>query len=1206
MASSSSSERRPAKLVRHNSSFLGTIKNLVTAPLTWFGNQDDEFTSGKRRRSLQQAPTEPMLSTDEETRRSKRMRLHSPPQPARRTSVIPRASSAVLPSRVHRSTLSPMRHLSISRTMSIDPPTRENSFNFVDDMDVSMDTIRDPSPLSPKPSFRMRSSLTPQPQLKSRHISEPPPLNVLISSHPVFLHPPSVSHDPSPAPTLGSLVESVRSTRSPLRQQHAALLLVSDKNLTNNEHDNAPAERALHQLDVYKTPLLPTRMRASNLPASITATTTPDMFKSRRPSHLILMQDDKDRLGRKTGKSPVVNETKPYAGEGGMKKLLARRKLEEDLDHENDQKDNADHKDKDGQNDQADLMAKETDSMDDNTSQYNLRPLPAVSLSGNKSGSDWFATASSSSASTSGSSLRVGRVKTSRNHIQRPSRARFSAVYEDDGDDNIEDDGNRRGEREELEEAARRAPVFSIPEGFSFANDASAPPIKPVDLENAKEPPIPVLPFSFAKSTTIPAPVSAQHSFFGAVQTDGTTNPRTQGNAPSEPSAPVVPSVPISESKSTPAPFTFPSSAPASSGNGGIPNFFASSQFLAKNAPAPPVLPPVLNFTASPTVPSAPARPVKDAENPFWDGEKESKRSEDKSAQNILPALEKTVTGTPSSFTPVLLYSASVADVKPAAVLPFSFNKPTETKPEASNFGSTTVEPKQPFSFQAPSKPVSSDDAPSKSSSGENVPSPILPSFLGEAPLLLGKPANTTSAFGQVVPPQSSPSPLPFTFGSQSSSKTEPKATFSNSDGTPDVTSTHSSAIEAPKPSFGGISGGKTFSFDQAPARSTEQDATKLAPFSFGTSSPAPVVEPKPVTEPSPIFSFGQPSGTTIAPPPISFSFSGGGSTSADISTRQPFMFGQHNVAAPTERPVTPPRNPDNEFRMEESPTREIQQSNGTNKPALTLGSGFLFNSSASTGPSLFGGGSQNTTSPLPTTSPFSFGGSSPSNPFTSKDKVDEPKAFGGFGQTSTTPSTSSNPFASQDKTDEPKPFGTFGKTSAVPSTSTGFTFGQPAKVTEEAQRPSTTGSFSFNTTPTSATTSSPFSFGTPQNANPFGQATSGSAPSSPSTFNQPSPFAFGAPASSTNAPFGFGSQPASPAGGANLSLPQPASSGGFAFGQQAQQPSSPFGAPIPLAPSTSSGGSLFTIGAAPTPATPAGGSRQIRKLPTRRGGVKR
>ena len=40
--------------------------------------------------------------------------------------------------------------------------------------------------------------------------------------------------------------------------------------------------------------------------------------------------------------------------------------------------------------------------------------------------------------------------------------------------------------------------------------------MKSVDLENAREPPIAVLPFSIAKSTTEPAPASAQYSFFGA------------------------------------------------------------------------------------------------------------------------------------------------------------------------------------------------------------------------------------------------------------------------------------------------------------------------------------------------------------------------------------------------------------------------------------------------------------------------------------------------------------------------------------------------------------------------------------------------------------------------------------------------------------------------------------------------------------------
>jgi nucleoporin NUP1 len=734
--------------------------------------------------------------------------------------------------------------------------------------------------------------------------------------------------------------------------------------------------------------------------------------------------------------------------------------------------------------------------------------------------------------------------------------------------------------------------------------------VKPVDLEISREPPIAVLPFSIAKSTTEPASAPPQHSFFGAAKTDGTPKPPTLvSSQPSKLPAPVISSVPIAEPNPTSGPLILPATAPTSSGNGNIPNFFASSQFLAK-APTPPVPVPVLNFAASPThteqAPLVP-RPVKDAENPFWDGEKDFKLSDDKSAQNILPALGKTGTPSGSALAPVLLASSSVADA-PTSALPFTFNKPTEAKPEAPNFGSTTMgELKQLFSFPAQSKQASLDEA---ASSGENVPSSVPPSFLGEAPKLLGKLENSTSAFGQVVPTQSSPSPLSFTFGSQNPSKTEPKATFVGSESTSGLGSTSSSTLEGPKPSFGGINGGNVFSFDQTPDRCTDQDATKPASFSFSTSpapvvAPKPVEEPKPVAEPKPVFPFGQPSDTTAgatASSPVTFGFSSGGSTSADVSTRQSFIFGQHNVVAPTERPVTPPRNPDNEFRMEESPTREIQQSNEANKPALALGSGFSFNASTPIGTSLFGGGPQKLTSPLAPTSPFSFSSSSPSNPFAPKDKAEEAKAFGGFGQASTVPSAPSNSFAPTDKTDESKPFGTFGKTNAVSSTSIGFSFGQMTKASEETQRPPTTGSFSFNTTPTSATTSSPFSFGTPQNANPFGQATSSSAPSSPSTFTQPSPFAFGAPAPSTNTSFGFGSQPTSPAGGANLTLPQPSSSG-FTFGQQAPQPSSPFGAPIPLAPSTSSTGALFTIGAAPAPAGVAGGPRQIRKLPNRRGG---
>lgn len=256
MASSSSpqhhGQQRPAKLVRHNSSFLGAIKSIVSAPLGWFGNQDDDATPGKRRRAVEQTSTEPILNIaagsdnddndlDDTVRRSKRMRLQSPSRtsqpyldpPAvalrradstRRVSAVPRASSAVLPSSSgSRATLSPRRRLPIARTMSIDPPhlllpiRRDSSFNFAPpssaeaDFDMVVDSFGDGSrPPSPRPSFRMRSSMTPQPQQPpQRYISEPPPLNSLISK-PIFLHPPAQAHEPSPVPTLGSLADSVR------------------------------------------------------------------------------------------------------------------------------------------------------------------------------------------------------------------------------------------------------------------------------------------------------------------------------------------------------------------------------------------------------------------------------------------------------------------------------------------------------------------------------------------------------------------------------------------------------------------------------------------------------------------------------------------------------------------------------------------------------------------------------------------------------------------------------------------------------------------------------------------------------------------------------------------------------------------------------------------------------------------------------------
>ncbi|CAA7267989.1 unnamed protein product [Cyclocybe aegerita] len=1215
MASSSNSEhhrqQRPAPLARHNSSFLGTIKNIVTAPLTWFAHQDDDASSGKRRRPVENVLTEPALEfvpnghptsgddeeVDDATRRSKRMRLYSPPRttqhyldppaaalqrshpPPRRTSVVPRASSAVLPStRGSRATPSPLRHHGVARTMSIDPPTlglrRETSssaFNFgpsASDMDMVVDSTKDvsmpPSPLSPRPSFRMRSSLTPQPQFApSRHISEPPPLNALMSN-PVFIHPPAPIHDPAPAPTLGSLAESQRTARSPSKQSRSSLLFTSSPNTANDENDDAPAQRALNQLDVYKTPLLPTRLRSSNLPTSSSAK-SPAMFKSRRSSHLILMSDDRERLGRKgsaSGKSPVVNETKPYAGEGGMKKLLARHKLE-------------------AQKEETEQRLKDAEVADETTPRPNRLPPPITEVPippPLPRDSDWFSTIPPPlSTSTSGSSLRVGRTKTSRNHIQRPSRARFSAVYEEEPDDIMDEEDDRRKERQILEEAAKKVPVFQIPADFSFANDM--PPVKSSDLENVKEPPISFLPFSFAKAGDSATASKSSAGLAEPPKSDAASRPEATSLFGSSSAATLAPAppparVPTPESKPSSIFSIIPTPAPTSAAlsGGAIPNFFANSQALKDVAI--PVPPPVLNFGSSAPfgIPSSkPIQPTKDNENPFWDGDK-SKASEE-------PKLIATLFGGSSSTFP------------PA-------NKAPEVKPATSGFNvtATTEAPKLPFSFASATeskKPETDMVAPKPLFGGSNT-----------AGTLFGDTSKPTSTlFGGItnppVAPQPTPSPLSLSFQSALPDKasivtTEPARPIR---GAPSLDATN----EAPKPLFGRSSGfsfgqGQTadkdkdkpappfsfgqpapadeskpatpFSFGQSATANKAEEVKPASPFTFGAAPSTPPVAASPILEvkaaSTPMFSFGSSTSLATNPAPIFGGFGGGGSTAADVSSK-PFMFG-----APG-RPVTPPKNNDQEVRMEESPTREPQQPNGMNKAETgpTLSGGFSFCANTSTSNGIFGN-----TVPSPQSAPFTFGGAPASNPFAPKDK---PKGFGGFGQ----------------------------PTSAPPAITTSFSFGTP-KTAEEA-RPSSAGGFTFGT-PTS-TAPAAFSFGASAVPNPFAQAAGGSAPSSPSTFSQPSSFPFGASAP-TNA-FSFGSQPASPAAGANLTLPQPALSsgfgnaGGFAAGPS---PSSPFSGPIALAPSTSGGvggGSLFTIGAAPPPVQGASGSRAIKKLP-RRGAVKR
>ncbi|KAF8894394.1 hypothetical protein BD779DRAFT_1668917 [Infundibulicybe gibba] len=1209
-------QKRP--LARSNSSLFGTIKNIVTAPLAWFASTDFEDSAdakGKRRRL---APESTHLSEqDEGIVRKKRLRVYSPDREQEQERPVPKngprtyldppstvfqqqyqptnhhvalsAHSNHKPTTVpdfprnasttinlqNRSTLSPLRS-ALSRTMSIDPPSRPLSresavtstlLPITRDRDTSMDPFIRPSislnreksmpPLSGRPSFRMRTSMTPQPSAP-REISEPPALKTLHSS-PMFIRAPQTSEphrfatNQRSSATLGSLVDSQRRTHSPVRQHSSLLFGTANLDLDEGHRHQSPAERALHELDIYKTPLLPSRLRSSKSidAKNILAPTThggPDMFKSRRASNLVLMEDDEfrpNRFGRKVSnqeRKDIVNDTKPYAGEGGVKRLLARRKQEVSG----------------GSDDGGSKLPDEATHQKIEAPEVAEPIEPHVPvLPPSPPRSDWYAVASSGSVASS--SLRVGRTKASRNHIARPAarpmKTKFSAAYEDDGDDVMDggEEHERRQEYDALEAAAKQAPIFNIPPGFSFAKENS--------VERATspiiEPPIPSLPFSLTKQYTTQPTLAAGKTSPAFIPSSTSKNPAFQpflisptkqdtSDKPQQPTEPdtLKPSSPPSFTTSIPA-------APAAPS--GVPNFFATSSAFSKPLH---IVAPAFNFAPTPPdsaqstdlAPAAtPLVPDKSKENILSDGnDKKDKDDGAPSEQWYHGNIVGTNTTTP---LPPANSAAAIQPIMPDttanAQLPSSF---------------PLYQPSNPSAFipaSHESKPLGAPD----------LVNPRAPSARELAPsALFDSPQPTSTA--QRESPKSTNSSIPFQFGPTTSAAPEVKSMFVSNQLKPtpaeEPKPLAGPIIEAPKPLFGATNAG--FRFGE-PSPEKPRDA-QITTFSFGASPSTPPIakDKKEAT-----FSFGPLAPAAALPQTTTpFSFAGSGSATSDV-TPKPFIFGIPSAATPPPpRPATP-KNQDQEFRMEESPTRELQ---ANNNPGHTSTFSFGPNPSNHTF-----GGSQPTTATPP---PFPFGGTTTPNPF-AKDanvKPEESKPAFGFGQAPT-------PVASN-----PAP---------------GFSFGRnTTPITTEPPRPSSTGSF-FGTAPTSATGTGPsFAFGAPsiQATASFGQPAA-SAPSSPSTFNQASPFTFAPPMANS---FSFGSsQPASPAGGvSNLTLPQPATPVGFGnsnngFGQVSQSPSSPFG-PTPIASSTSSGGTLFTIGAAPAPA-PGSGNRAIRKLPNRRGG---
>jgi len=280
---------------------------------------------------------------------------------------------------------------------------------------------------------------------------------------------------------------------------------------------------------------------------------------------------------------------------------------------------------------------------------------------------------------------------------------------------------------------------------------------------------------------------------------------------------------------------------------------------------------------------------------------------------------------------------------------------------------------------------------------------------------------------------------------------------------------------------------------------------------------------------------------------------------------------------------------------MEESPTRVVEEVANPRPNGDSFFAGRVLN---------FGQGNGNTDSP------FNFG--TDSNPFVSKSEEKQKPSTGftfgssgsGFGQPSAAfafgksdnasqPTTPLSPFTfGTSKLPEINTFGTSQAASSAP-----FNFGQKPGSNQGSS------GFTFGQQQSPVTTSNQFAFGQSQTLAPplpsFGQQ-SGSAPNSPSTFNQPLPFGFGSgtPTSSPN-PFTF--QSSSPI------TTTPSNAPGFTFGQQPPtqaQPSTPVSPfPVPGSPQPA-GGSLFNIGASPTVQSPT--TRAIKKLPTRRGGARR
>ncbi|PCH38698.1 hypothetical protein WOLCODRAFT_142692 [Wolfiporia cocos MD-104 SS10] len=1237
-------------------SFIGTIKTIITKPLSWFSSQESDFeeedVQGKRRRTAQ--PERDAREVEEGGARAKRKRIHSPepdieaqvqvqaqaqvqaPVQAPVRAAPPRAgyldvpeSLIAAPSRPPpaRPQPGPVRTLSLaSRTetarrsrspaprpgaaLPIDPPPRAHS------RDVSMEpapmepaapepvawretqassrasTIEPPSSQSSDsayvpsvstlvreastesafssragsvgPSFTLRSSLTPQPSGQGygpkivrprRDPSEPPPLTTLLSK-PAFVRPPQ-AHQRSQSLVPEALRSmTIRGTPEPPQSQPPAPALI-DRSLSMPSavaRPVNPAELALQNLNVYKVPLLPTRlreMRSRPLQYAERTMRRQVEVEPRSPS----WKPDLDLLEKKGRKGK--ERKKPYAGEGGVKRMLARVREEEEeerlREHEDDMED-------DSGEEQAEVGVQTQDE---------IPPLPAE-------GDD---SASRPLEFGREPKLRVGRPTQSRDRIDPHSRSknRFSAAFTDEDDeDEIWGDEGRAAASLEKPPMPRPAPRYQPPAGFSFSKEA--PPIRRDANDQDEDLPIPSLPFAFNKPAADSvaekhdAATGAEIRPSGFVQT-GTKStslvptvdtgplPASTAPAPATPilkAAPAIaltPPTPLPAEKSAlsePAASTSTASAPKSppaASKSGPPNFFASSAFVEKHGSV--ALPPGGLFGK----PSARAPAADQSSGGFTTSIFGSASSAAPSAAQDKPASEPKSTpawaASLGTGTPVSAFGAiaSSSDPSPSTSTgltgsstgsslfgnpPATTAAPATTASAPSLFGGASEKPAEKpatstsFSFGAPEKSADKSVAPTSFSFGAT-----------ETPA--EKPATSTAfSFGAPEKPADKSAPsTAFSFGASDKPADKPATSTTFSFGAPAKPAENAAAPGSPAPltrqlSFGapspvgdGTGGGSQPSSPFTSVAATRSVSPAPPPLSLG--APAASNEP-------PKFTFGAPKqeapdaskGTFAAPaepakPPAFGSASGSGfgsSGAANADGSKPlFAFGQS--AAPA------------------SPAAEAPKS-----PFLSAGSGgFSLGTPASSAPA---SGSTSAAAPV-----FSFGGASAPQPASSADK---PSLFGSASASGT--SAFGTSFGTNAGTDKP-----FAFASTTPRTASPPRNDQEVSMDESPSRGPGMDTNGNGKEPLKVTTS--FSFGSSGPASGFGSPASGGSSAN----------AFGAPAASTSSLFGSKTE---------VKTEKPST--GFSFGSSSG-PTSAFGAKAPEPAQSSSVPTAFGSSSSNVPA---------------------